>query len=139
MFLQNEAVFCSVSHNTSAMRVRPKKRAGLKMRARPKRVRRFGQIRCFEGRGCCEAVSHNTPNKDESEKSADAQRCAPDYCATQPPSIGSATPVIVEALSEHRNTARSPMASGLMSSLMAEFLSIISFITCSGVMPWFFA
>jgi len=36
------------------------------------------------------------------------------YCATQPPSIESAAPVIVEAASPHRKTASAPIFSGVV-------------------------
>jgi hypothetical protein len=36
------------------------------------------------------------------------------YCATQPPSIDSAAPVIVEAASPHRKTASAPIYSGVV-------------------------
>ena len=36
------------------------------------------------------------------------------YCATQPPSIDKAAPVIVEAASPHRKTASAPIFSGVV-------------------------
>ncbi len=43
------------------------------------------------------------------------------YCAVHPPSIGSETPVMVAAASEHRNTASAPMPAGVVNSVIGCF------------------
>ena len=43
------------------------------------------------------------------------------YCATQPPSIDSGTPVMVSAAGEHRNTASPPICSGVENRVIGCF------------------